>query len=164
MTNYAIAEKTDRNNPINLEADSVVVDDGKKTSTFQGNVSLNQGTLSIKSDKMVVILDQSNQFKFGTAYGSPNKQVLFRQKREGANEYIEGYADRIEYDSKADFVQLIHNARLKRNQDDARGQYISYNAKTEVYKVLGSSNEKSSNNNGNNRVKITIYPKNTDSK
>ena len=34
-------------------------------------------------------------FSYGVAYGKP---ATFRQKRDGRDEYIEGFADRLEYD------------------------------------------------------------------
>ena len=41
----AQAEKADKNKPVNLEADTVTMDDINKTSLYQGNVILIQGTL-----------------------------------------------------------------------------------------------------------------------
>ena len=48
------AEKADRSKPVNLEADRVTVDDVNKVHLFDGNVTLSQGTLSIRGDKLVV--------------------------------------------------------------------------------------------------------------
>src|SRR5574340_897813 len=105
----AVAEKADRDKPINLEADTANVDDAKKVSIYEGNVILTQGTLVIRADKLVVQEDAEG-FQYGTAYGNP---ASFRQKREGYDEYIEGYGLRIEYDQKKDLVQLFTNARMK---------------------------------------------------
>ena len=145
------AEKADRDKPIDLEADTVIVEDAKKTSTYQGNVILTQGTLVIRADKLVVKEDAQG-FQSGTAYGNP---ANFRQKREGYNEYVEGFASRIEYDSKQDKVQLFTNARMKRNEDEERGNYISYDAKTELFQVIGGAKTDA----GGGRVHATIQPK-----
>src|ERR1700680_4935710 len=96
MAPAAHAERADRDKPVNLEADRVTVDDAKQVATFEGNVVLTQGTLTIRGDRMVVQQD-ADGFKHGVAYGN---LASFRQKREGYDEYIEGYAERIEYDSK----------------------------------------------------------------
>ena len=145
------AEKADRDKPIDLEADAVIVEDAKKTSTYQGNVILTQGTLIIRADKLVVKEDAQG-FQSGTAYGNP---ANFRQKREGYNEYIEGFANRVEYDSKQDKVQLFTSARMKRNDDEVRGNYISYDAKTELFQVIGGAKTDP----GGGRVHATIQPK-----
>lgn len=151
LAHPSFAEKADRDKPIDLEADTVVVEDAKKTSTYQGNVILTQGTLIIRADKLVVKEDAQG-FQSGTAYGNP---ANFRQKREGYNEYIEGFANRVEYDSKQDKVQLFTSARMKRNEDEVRGNYISYDAKTELFQVIGGAKTDP----GGGRVHATIQPK-----
>ena len=71
-------------------------------------------------------------FQHGTAYGHT---ASYRQKREGLNEYMEGYGERIEYDTLADTVDFYGQARVKRDLDEVRGEHISYNAKTEIFKA-----------------------------
>jgi lipopolysaccharide export system protein LptA len=150
----AHAEKADRDKPINLEADTANVDDAKKVSVYEGNVVLTQGTLMIRADKLVVQEDAEG-FQYGTAYGNP---ASFRQKREGFDEYIEGYGLRIEYDQKKDLVQLFTHARMKRNQDEARGNYISYDGKTEFFQVIGGK-EYATPSNPKGRVRTILQPK-----
>lgn len=150
----AHAEKADRDKPINLESNTATVDDVKKVSIYEGNVILTQGTLEIRADKLVVKEDAEG-FQFGTAYGNP---ASFRQKREGYDEYIEGYALRIEYDSKKDLVQLFTQARMKRNQDEARGNFISYDGKTEFFQVIGGK-ETATPSNPRGRVRTVLQPK-----
>src|ERR1035437_5603616 len=60
----AHAERADRDKPVNLEADRVTVDDAKQTATFEGNVVLTQGTLTIRGDRVIVQLDAEG-FKHG---------------------------------------------------------------------------------------------------
>jgi lipopolysaccharide export system protein LptA len=151
----ALAEQADRDKPINLEADTVTVDDATKTSTYQGNVQLTQGTLLIRADKLVVKEDATG-LQHGTAHGNP---ASFRQKREGLDEYVEGYGQRIEYDGKNDKVELFTQARMKRNQDEVRGNYISYDAKTEFFQVLGGGKEAAAPGKEKGRVRAVILPK-----
>jgi lipopolysaccharide export system protein LptA len=129
------AEKGDRDKPVNLEADRVTIDDARQIALFEGNVLLTQGTLQIRGDRMEVRRDKEG-FRFGTTWGSP---AYFRQKREGADEYIEGWAERIEYDGRAETMQLYNRSQLKRGQDEVRGNFISYNARTEFFQVTGTA-------------------------
>lgn len=150
----ALAELADRDKPINLEADTVTVDDATKISTYQGNVQLTQGTLLIRADKLVVTEDATG-LQHATAYGNP---ASFRQKREGLDEYVEGYGLRIEYDGKNDKVELLTQARMKRGQDEVRGNYISYDAKTEFFQALGGGKEAAPGKE-KGRVRAVIQPK-----
>lgn len=149
------AEQADRNKPINLEADTVTLDDASKVSIYQGNVQLTQGTLLIRADKLVVKEDSAGM-QHATAYGNP---ASFRQKREGSNEYIEGYGLRIEYDARAEKAELFTQARMKRNQDEVRGNYISYDAKTEFFQVIGGGKEAAAPGKEKGRVRAIILPK-----
>ena len=63
--------------------------------------------------------------------------MSFRQKRDGVDEYYEGFAQRVEYDGSKDFVELFDRALLRRGQDEIRSNYISYNTATEIFKAEG---------------------------
>lgn len=160
---YAItgfAETADRNKPLLMEADRVTVDDAKQISTFEGNVQMRQGTLLIEAGKIVVKQDKQGYSQV-TATG---KLVYFRQKREGINEYAEGYGERIEYDSLAEIANIFGQARVKREGDDVRGEHIIYNTKNGVFQVFGTNinNPDTINNPGTpakGRVTVTIQPK-----
>ncbi len=148
------AEAADRDKPIELEADTVTVNDAKKISTYSGNVILTQGTLIIHADKLIVHEDEQG-FQHSSSTGNP---TTFKQKREGKNEYMEGNAQRIEYDGRMDKVQLYTRAWVKRGEDIVHGDYISYDANAEYAEVLGGT--KSDGAAGSGRVKAIIQPKN----
>ncbi len=150
----AFAEAADRDKPIELEADTVTVNDAKKTSTYTGTVILTQGTLIIRADKLVVREDKEG-FQHSTSTGNP---TTFKQKREGKNEYMEGSGQRIEYDGRMDKVQLYTKAWVKRGEDIVYGDYISYDANSEYAEVIGGT--KSETNPSSGRVKAIIQPKN----
>ena len=150
----AHAERADRTKPVNLEADRVTVAEGKQTATFEGKVILTQGTLTIRGERMIVQQD-ADGFKFGVAYGN---LASFRQKREGFDEYIEGYAERIEYDGKADKLQMFNRAYLKKSNDTVRGNYISYDATTEFFRVVGGGKQAATPSNPEGRVRVVIQP------
>jgi lipopolysaccharide export system protein LptA len=151
----AQAEKADREKPIHLEADRVTVDDAKQLATFEGNVVLTQGTLTIRGNRMEVRQDAEG-FRQGTTWGN---LAYFRQKRDGVDEYVEGWAERIEYDSKADKVQLFVRAMLRRGADEVRGNYISYDATTEFFQVIGGGTKAASAGNPDGRVRAVMQPK-----
>ncbi|HZV54689.1 MAG TPA: lipopolysaccharide transport periplasmic protein LptA [Rhodocyclaceae bacterium] len=156
----ALAERADRDKPVNLEANRITVDDAKKVQVLEGNVQLVQGTLIIRAEKLVVSQDAEG-FQKGIAYGGSGRLATFRQKREGKDEFVDGEAERIEYDGKADKVELFKQARVKSGLDEVNGQYISFDGKTENYLATGGSPE-AGKGAGTERVRAIIQPKNKD--
>lgn len=147
------AESADRDQPMHLEADQVIMDDAKQISTFIGNVRLSQGTLLIRGDKVIVSMDKDG-YQHATAYGNTAE---FRQKREAMDGYVEGYGKRIEYDAHTGTLNFYENARLKRDMDVVSGENITYNAKTEIFRVNG--NDTSPGNDTPQRVRAVLQPK-----
>lgn len=141
--------------PVYLEADKGTFDDAKKEAVFTGNVVLTQGDLVIRANRMVVRQD-ADGFQKGIAYGDP---ATFRQKRPGTGEIIEGWAQRMEYDGRTELLEMFDAARMKRGQDEVRGAYISYNARSEIYQVLGGRKEESASGKSGGRVRAVIQPK-----
>ena len=147
-----LAERADRDKPLLLEADQVLIDDMRLTSTFTGNVRLTQGTMLILGDKIEVVKHKDG-FQQAKAYGST---ASFRQKREGSEEYVEGYGERIEYDTRTGTVDFYVQARVKRELDEVRGDHITYSMKTETFQVSGNS---SSTDTQSQRVRAVLQPK-----
>ena len=151
----AHGERADRAKPVNVEADRLSLDDIKKESVFEGNVQLTQGSLLLRADRVVVRQDEQG-FNYAFATGAP---AYFRQKREGFDEYIEGFAQRLEYNGKQDKMEMFTEVRVKKGIDEVRGDYISYNAVTEFYEVVGGGTPAATSANPQGRVRATIQPK-----
>ncbi|HUX90306.1 MAG TPA: lipopolysaccharide transport periplasmic protein LptA [Gallionellaceae bacterium] len=148
------AERADREKPMQMEADRVTVDDANQTSTFEGSVQMRQGTLLIEASKIVVTQDKKGYSRM-TATGQP---AHFRQKRDGASEYADGFGERIEYDSNTEIANFYGQARVKREGDDVRGEHIIYNTKSGIFQVFGT-NGKDVDAPNKGRVTIVIQPK-----
>jgi lipopolysaccharide export system protein LptA len=127
------AEKADRDKPINFQGDTGGGNAETKNGELTGNVVVTQGTLSIHADRITFHQNPDNSLS-AIAYGNP---VTFREKRDGVEEYYEGFAQRIVYDGQKRFVELFDNALLKKGNDQIRSNYISYDAATESFKAEG---------------------------
>lgn len=156
----ALAEKADRDKPINLEADRITVDDAKRVDVLEGNVQLTQGTLVIRSEKIVVTQDAEG-FQSGVATGGAGGLARFRQRREGKDEYVDGEAERIVHDGKVEKTEFFQRAHVKSGNDEVRGQYIAYDGKNETYLVTsGPSGTTATSLPGkDSRVHAVIQPK-----
>ncbi|MEQ1667028.1 MAG: lipopolysaccharide transport periplasmic protein LptA [Sulfuriferula sp.] len=156
LTNGARAEQADRSKPVNLEADSVTVDDINKTSVYVGSVVLVQGTMTLRADR-IEVSESGAGFSKAVAYGNP---VYFRQKRDKVDEYVEGYANRIDVDTKANLVHLTGNARLKKGEDELRGNTMVYNTASEVFEAKNDPTQALKNPAAPpSRVRAVIRPK-----
>ncbi len=155
----AHAEKADREKPINVEADRISMDDIQKVQVFEGNVIVNQGTLQIRTNKLVVTQD-ADGFQKGVATGGANGLARFRQKREGQDDYIEGEGERIEHDARQEKTEFFVRAWVKSGLDEVKGHYVSYDALTEKYLVTNAGGEsRSATGAAQARVRAIIQPK-----
>jgi lipopolysaccharide export system protein LptA len=152
------AEKADRDKPVNLESDRATVDEINKVHIFEGNVTLTQGTLVIRSDKLVVQQDAEG-FQKGIATANPGNLARFRMKREGKDEYVEGEGERIEHDAKTEITKFFNRAWVKSGQDEVRGQFIVFDGVKENYSVT-SGPAGTVVPGRDSRVRAVIQPKN----
>jgi len=134
----AQAEKADREKNIEFQGDTGGGNAETKTGELVGHVIITQGTMSIQADRVTFKQNADNSLS-ATAYGNP---VRFREKRDGADDYYEGYAQRIVYDGEKRFVELFDNALLKKAGDEIRSNYISYSAATENFSAEGRPDAK----------------------
>src|SRR4029079_9883331 len=134
----AQAEKADREKNIEFQGDTGGGNAETKTGELVGHVIITQGTMSIQADRVTFKQNADNSLS-ATAYGNP---VRFREKRDGADDYYEGYAQRIVYDVEKRFVELFENALLKKAGDEIRSNYISYSAATENFSAEGRPDAK----------------------
>ena len=155
----AAAERADREKEIVVGADRLTADDNAKSSTFEGSVVITQGTMRMTANK-VTLREDKDRHKYYVALGEP---VTFRQKRDNVDEWIEGYAERAEFDDRSDVLKLFNKARVKRNHDELTGDQITYDMNKEVAEVTGAPAGTKAPAAG--RVKVIITPpKKTDDK
>ena len=152
----ALADRADREKDINIGADLLTGDDNTRVTVFEGNVVITQGTMRITANKVTVKEDPERN-KFYVANGAP---VTFRQKREKADDYIEGFAQRAEFDDKSAKLKLFDKARLKSAQGEISGDLITYDTNRELFEVNGGAQSGVPGS----RVKATLIPQKKDAK
>lgn len=156
------AEKADASMPTNVEADQMAYDEAKQVNTFTGRVVLTRGTLTMRAGRVVVTTDPAG-YQFATLYAAPGSVATFRQKRDGGqNLWIEGQAERIEYDGKTEVTKMFSKAQLRRLEgtrvtDEVSGETITYDSRAEYYTVNNTSGGESKP--GSGRVRVTIQPR-----
>jgi lipopolysaccharide export system protein LptA len=158
-TGNAQAEKADTNKPTNVEADHMAYDDVKQINTFTGNVVLTRGTLVMRAYKLIVSQDPAG-YQYATLQAPAGGLATFRQKREGAqDQWVEGEAQRIEYDGKSEMVKMFSKAKMRRLEgtrptDEVEGEFISYDSRAEFFTVNNTPSGETKP--GGGRIKAVI--------
>ena len=154
----ALAEKADRTQPLNFAADKLRYDEPRQTNVLSGNVVITKGTLVIRAGQVEVRQTPEGD-QFAVALAAPGRPASFRQKREGVDEYLEGEAQRIEYDSRPDTLRMTGNAVIRRYRgstlaDEVSGQTIVFDNSADVFSVAGGAS-----GSGDGRVRGVLTPR-----
>jgi lipopolysaccharide export system protein LptA len=157
----AHAEKADRFKPLNVEADLPgKIDLLNQFVVFNGNVVVTKGTMAIRAAR-IEVRETPDGYHTAFAIGSAGKPATFRQKRDGVDEYIEGEAERLEYDARTDTVRFVNRASVRRLRgatvaDEISGNLVTYDSVSEVFSVSGGA---TTPNNPSGRVRAVLTPK-----
>jgi lipopolysaccharide export system protein LptA len=152
LASAATAEKADREKEIQVLADRLTADDNKREAVYEGNVVVTQGTLRVAAARIVVREDAEGYRSF-VATGAP---VTFRQKRDKTDDWVDGEAQRAEFDDRTDLLKLLTQARLKSAQGEITGDFISYDRGRDFFQVSGGAPGAPAV--PGSRVKATIVP------
>ena len=131
ITNQALALSTDRDQPAEVEADDIEFDFQKGLRTYTNNVTVVQGTLRIKADK-VVTKYENDDLSLATALGN---LARFKQRPDGKQYDTEGWARKIVVDQKANTLTLLGKAAVKQGPNTARGETIVYNMANDTMRI-----------------------------
>jgi lipopolysaccharide export system protein LptA len=162
VTGSARAEKADRFKPLNVEADQPGrIDLLNQYVVFNGNVVVTKGTMIIRAAR-IEVRESPDGYHSAVALGAAGKAATFRQKRDGVDEYIEGEAERLEYDGKTDTIRFVTNASVRRLRgsgvaDEISGNLVSYDSISEVFSVSGGAAATPTNPGG--RVRAVLTPR-----
>ncbi len=133
----AYASKKDTDEPIRINARSVVADDKTGVAVYTGNVLAEQGRLSIKADR-VEIRRRNNKADLITATGKPAK---LRQRPEEGAEEIQAEAKRIDYHVSDRKLEMIGDVTLRRGEDLFTGSVLHYDLEAKNLSARGDDTD-----------------------
>jgi lipopolysaccharide export system protein LptA len=160
----ATAERADSLKQAKIDFTDAHIDEVTQTRVFTGNVVLTRGTLLIKADK-AVLKESPEGYQSVVLTAAPSQPATFRQKRDGGPDlWVEGQAQRIEYDERTEVVKLFSNAVVKqlegkRMTSEVNGPFISYDNRTEQANVHNDASGESKP--GGGRGTIILAPRRT---
>ena len=138
---------TDRDQPIEVEADQLEVREQERVSIYLGNVKLVQGSLEINADRVVIHFNEANELTLMEMTGTP---ATLRQLDDNQQE-MWGEAKQIDYTQSKSLLELRNSARLRQAGDIIESDLIRIN--TENSSLQAGSME------SDQRVKMLIQPK-----
>jgi lipopolysaccharide export system protein LptA len=125
----AWALATDKDQPIEIEADYAELRKNERQTIYSGNVIVTQGSIRMWGDKLTVFYDENDELKDAILDGKP---AHFKQRPDGRDEDFEGEALRMEYHAQDERLHLINDARLTQGKMKFSGPLIVYDTKNSV--------------------------------
>jgi lipopolysaccharide export system protein LptA len=132
----ASAERGDANKEAIIKSKSIDIDQVSLTRVLTGNVTMEKGTLRLSADKAVLKETPEGYLGLVLTAGA-GKAATFRQKRDaGVDLWVDGQAQRVEYDERTQVVKLFGNAKVRELKGDKvtnelDGDFISYDSRME---------------------------------
>jgi len=156
----ARALSTDREQPIEIEADFAELDDEEGTTVYIGNVVVVQGSIRMTGDRLRVNFTPARELKDAYLEG---RLATFKQTPDEGKEDVEGEAIDIEYHALENMIYLIEKAKVTQGERLTQGHRINYDTERSIVTVRSaratSADKDSQPKETSGRVRIIIPPK-----
>ncbi len=135
----------DRDTPIQIEADSAVIDEPSGSAIYRGHVQLRQGQMQLQASELTVYIKNGKATK-AIAHGRP---VQLDQAATATEESIHAEASHITFLIEEDRMLLDDQASLKQGDRLFQGAHIDYNVTKRRVNASGA---------GKSRVLLVLPP------
>jgi len=148
FTTFAFALSEDAKQSIEIEAESVIVDEASGFNEFSGNAEVRQGSLLMTAE-LIQVQTNIDGVETMKATGTVGKPAKYIQSQENQARFIEATATLITYDVNEGMIFLVGNAYLIQGFDSFSGDKLTYDINNDKVIVKGSED-------GTKRVKFKI--------
>ena len=141
MAMYAMAGtalESDKDQPIEIEADTGELDDAKNISIYRGDVVTVQGTIRMTGDKMTVFYTEDDELDYLIMEGRP---ATYKQLPDDSSVYDYAEALTMEYYEQKEYVILIKEALVTQEGLRFSGDRIEYDTKLSQVKAWSNKNK-----------------------
>ncbi len=145
---------TDPNEPIEIEADSLEVEDQSSQATFIGNVVAVQGTTRLRSDRLKATYAPSGQgerTKIRQIIATGRVHVLSKDDQSADGDWAR-------YDVASREIVMGDKVVLRQGQNVIRGTKLFIDLNSGLSRVSGGTNATLPTQSGNGRVKALFQP------
>jgi lipopolysaccharide export system protein LptA len=148
FSTFAFALSEDAKQPIEIEAESVIVDETSGFNEFSGNAEIRQGSLLMTAE-LIQVQTNAGGVETMKATGTLDNPAKYIQSQENQARFIEATATLITYDVNEGMIFLVGNAYLIQGFDSFSGDTLTYDINNDKVIVKGSED-------GTKRVKFKI--------
>lgn len=142
-----VALTSDREQPINIEADKLEIDESRHISIYQGNVQMQQGSLQIQANRIILHFNADNELQWMEIKGKPARFQQLNDQQQQLN----GSALNIDYHQAESLMEMRGNARFNSDQDSLESEHIRINTSNNVLEAGDAD--------GKGRVRMLIQPR-----
>ncbi|RMG30534.1 MAG: lipopolysaccharide transport periplasmic protein LptA [Gammaproteobacteria bacterium] len=152
VSSPAPALRSDRDQPVLLDADQATLSERRGVSVYRGHVVVRQGTLRITGD-VLTLYGHGGHIERAVVEGRP---ATFRQRPDGKPEDVRARARRMVYEAARRRVILTGEAVVWQGGDVFRSARIVYDIDQDRVQAGGTA--KGSASPGDGRVHILLQP------
>ncbi len=153
------ALSSDRDQPIQIESNSVEIDDKLRVAIYRGNVVVTQGTIRFTGHTMTVKYGEGQALTEVLMEGSP---ATFKQRPDNSDEDLYAESLKMRYDKQEELVHLIEQAKVIQRGQVYTSPSITYDTRRSF--LTASKGEGEAAGGETARVKIVLPPDNKDDK
>ena len=147
----AMAQQRDAEQPIEVEADRLDLDDTAGTAVYTGDVDIRQGTMHLTGDRVEIRRNQAGELTRATATG---ERAYIEQQPDPNEPVVRGWGRTIIYHVAERRVELIDRAELHQRGDTFDGGYLEYFLDRRVVQARAESEGVE----GRQRIRMTLQP------
>jgi len=152
LSNGVLALSTDREQPIEVEADTASIDNTNGVAIYEGNVIVTQGSIRLTAEKVTLNFSEKQEIEKLIAEG---KIARFKQRLDNGED-ITAQARTMEYNALKSMLYLKRAAKLQKSKNGkssytSTAPYITYDTKAGLIKANQNGRQKG-------RIKMTLKP------
>ncbi|SER65525.1 lipopolysaccharide export system protein LptA [Vreelandella subterranea] len=136
--------------PVEVVADQLDLDQRAGTAVYTGDVEVRQGNMLIRGDEVQIQRNEEGELSRATALG---ERAYLRRQPEGQDGPMEGWGRRVIYHVAERRVELIDQAEIIQQGDRFTGGRLEYFIDREVVKARSDVDNQESQ-----RIRMTLQP------
>ncbi|MDC9724551.1 MAG: lipopolysaccharide transport periplasmic protein LptA [Gammaproteobacteria bacterium] len=151
----ALALPSDREKPIDIEADHAQLDDEKGVTQYKGTAILTQGSLRIEGDTITFYYDDDKQLTKAVAQG---EFATYQQIQKPGEQPIKARALQMEYHAKSQKIYLLGKGHVWQQGDEFSGDHIEYDITKNIVNARSKPSKPGVKPRKGERIHIIIQP------
>lgn len=147
----SIAQQRDADQPVQVEADRLDLDDQAGTAVYTGDVNIRQGSMHLTGDRVELQRNAAGELSRATARG---ERAYIEQQPDPEQPIVRGWGRTIVYHVAERRVELIDRAELHQGGDTFDGGYLEYFLDRRVVQARAEGEGVE----GRQRIRMTLQP------